>query len=82
MVAPIRDLGNITTRTLLTCETTLNMTESNDVDIGVDLFNWLFQSTNDFYDEVRGYSLAQSAQSSSVIAWTYGQTLGLGLGQS
>jgi len=37
------------------------MTESNDVDIKVDSFNWLFQDTNDFYDEVRGHSLAQSA---------------------
>jgi len=63
MIAPIRDLGSITSKTLSIRESTLNMTASNNMNMKVDSFNWLFQGTNDFFDEVQGCSLAQSAHS-------------------
>ena len=63
MIAPIRDLRNITSNTLTICESTLNMTANNDMDMGVDSFDQLFQDASDFFDKVRGCSLAQSAYS-------------------
>ena len=68
MVAPIRDLGNITSKTLSICESTLNMTASNDIDMEVDSFNQLFQGTNDFFDEVQDCSLTQSAHSPRTLS--------------
>ena len=57
MVVPIKDLENITSDILTICESTLNMTASNNVGIGVDSFSQLFQSISDFFDEIQGHSL-------------------------
>ena len=58
MVVPIRDLGNITSNTLTIHETTLSITANEDVVMVVDLFDQLFQDTNNNFDEVRDHSLA------------------------
>ena len=63
MVAPIRDLGNITSNILTICESTLNITANNNKDIGVDLFDQLFQGTYDNFDEIWDHSLVQSTHS-------------------
>ena len=63
IVASIKDLGNITSNILTICESTLNMTANNNKNIGVDLFDQLFQGAYDNFDEVQGCSLAQSAYS-------------------
>ena len=63
MVAPIRDLENITSNILTICESTLNITANNNKDIGVDLFDQLFQGTYDNFDKIRGHSLVQSTHS-------------------
>ena len=63
MVAPIRDLGNITSNILTICESTLNITANNNKDIGVDLFDQLFQGTYDNFDKIRGHFLVQSTHS-------------------
>ena len=63
MVASIRDLGNITSNILTIHESTLNMTVNDNEDMGVDLFDQLFQSVYDNFDEIQGCSLAQSAHS-------------------
>jgi len=68
MVVPIRDLGNLTSKTLSIHESTLNMTVSNNMDIRIDLFDWLFQDTNNFFDKVWGCSLAQSAHSPKTLS--------------
>ena len=63
MIVPIRDLGNITSKTFSIRESTLNMTASNNMNMEVDSFDRLFQGTNNFFDEVQGCSLAQSVYS-------------------
>ena len=63
MVAPIRDMGNITANTLTICEPTYNMAVNDDIDMEVNSFNSLFQSTSNNFDEVWGHLLAQSAHS-------------------
>jgi len=52
MVAPIRDLGNITSNILTICESTLNITANDDKDMGVDSFDQLFQGAYDNFDNV------------------------------
>jgi len=63
MITSIRDLGDITSNILTIRKSTLNMTVNNDKDMGVDLFDQLFQGAYDNFDEVQGCSLAQSAHS-------------------
>ena len=60
MVAPIRELGNITLSTATTCSTTNNMASIQDIDMVVDPLDNLFD-IGDNFDEVRGRSLALSA---------------------
>ena len=62
-IAPIRDLGNITSDTLTFYAITLNMASDDNITMGVDSFNALFWNTCDNYDEVRGHSLALSTHS-------------------
>ena len=54
MVAPIRDLGNITSDTPTFCTTILNMALDNNITMGVNSFNAFFQNACDDYDEMRG----------------------------
>jgi len=68
MVAPIRDLGNITFNILTIRESTLNMTTNDNENMGVDSFNQLFQCACDNFDEVWGHSLAQSAYSPRTLS--------------
>ena len=63
IVVSIKDLGNITSDTLTIHESTLNMTASNDMSMGVDSFSQLFQSISNFFDEIQGHSLLQSTHS-------------------
>jgi len=56
IVAPIRELGNITLFTATTCSTTSNMASIQDIDMVVDPLDNLFDIGNNF-DKVRGYSL-------------------------
>ena len=72
MVVPIRDLGNITSNTLTICESILNMKANDDVEMEVNLFDQLFQSTCNKCDEVWDCFLAQSAHSpkTSSISWS------------
>ena len=62
-IAPIRDLGNMTSDTLTFYAITLNMALDDNVTMDVNLFNALFWNAYDNYDEVRGHSLALSAHS-------------------
>jgi len=60
MVAPIRELGNITLSTTVTHSATNNMTPIQDNDIVVDPFD-NFLGIGDKFDEMRGRSLVLSA---------------------
>ena len=60
MVAPIRELGNITFSTATACSTTNNMASIQDIDMVVDPLDNLFD-IGDNFDEVRDCSLALSA---------------------
>jgi len=44
------------------------MTANNNMDMGIDSFNQLFQDTSDFFDEIWGHSLAQSAYSPKTLS--------------
>jgi len=63
MVAPIRELGNITLSTSASHSTTNDMTPIQDNGIVVDLFDNLL-GIGDKFDEMRGCSLALSAHRS------------------
>ena len=52
MVAPIRDLGNITANTLTFYESTSNMATIDDIDMRINSFNSLFQSMSNNFDKV------------------------------
>ena len=58
MVKPIRNLENITSNILTIYKSTLNMTTNDDVDMGVNSFDQLFQGASDNFDKVWGHSLA------------------------
>ena len=60
MVAPIRELANITLSTTATAYISNNMAPIQDIDMVVDLLNNIFDIGNKF-DEMRGRSLALSA---------------------
>ena len=59
MVVPIKDLGNMTSDTPTFCAT-LNMAPGNNVTIGVNSFDALFQNACNNFDEVRGHLLTLS----------------------
>ena len=63
MVAPIRDLGNITSNTSTFCASTLNMASNNDVIMDANPFDTFFENISDNFDEVRGHSLVLSTYS-------------------
>jgi len=52
MVEPIRNLENITSNILTIYKSTLNMTANDDVDMGVNSFDQLFQGASDNFDKV------------------------------
>ena len=64
MVAPIRDLVNITSYTSATHETILNMSTNNDIVMGGNIFDCFFHNASNNYNEVQGHSLAHNAHSS------------------
>jgi len=59
MVAPIRELGNITLSTTTTCSTTNNIASIQDINMVVDPLDNLFDIGNNF-DEIRDHFLALS----------------------
>ena len=61
MVAPIRELRNIISDTLILCDTTNEMASDNDVVMVKGSINPLFDNICDNYDNVCGCSLAHSA---------------------
>jgi len=56
MVAPIRDLGNITQSSAIMSNISLNSASSQDIDMFIDPIGTLFDLDSN-YDEVRGHSL-------------------------
>jgi len=60
---PIRELGNITFDTFTSCATTNKMVSENDVVIGGDSFDSLFDNACNNYDKVHSHSLTHNAHS-------------------
>ena len=67
MVVLIRDLENITFDTPTFCTTTLNMASNNNIIMGIDSFDTLFQNANDNFDKIRGHSLTLSTHSPRIL---------------
>ena len=63
MVAPIRELGNITLSAITTSSNTSNMASSQDINMVVNLLDNLFDIGNN-YNKVRSHSLEMSAHRS------------------
>jgi len=68
MVAPIRELENITFNTFTLCATMNKIASEKDVAIGDDSFDLFFNNTCDNYDEVHGCSLTYSAHSPRTLS--------------
>jgi len=68
MVAPIRELGNITSDTFTLCATMNKMASEKDVVIEGDSFDLFFNNACDNYDEVHGHSLTHSAHSPRTLS--------------
>ena len=60
MVAPIREIGNITSSTSVLWFTTLNIFPTNDVNMVIDSIDNFFEKNCDNYDKVRDHSLVSS----------------------
>ena len=59
MVAPIRDLGNLTHSSAIMSQNSLNLVPSQDINMDVDPIEAMFDLNNNF-DKVRGCSLDMS----------------------